>query len=146
VSDLNRSTIKPHARIELSGNVSGEFSEIRASDVSAQVFNHKPDTVTRINHRLNRIQTEFLPILGVQCSDATSVEQWLKDNGYGSLWSPWSPELSLRKIRKWYSDAYWIAHSYPRKGWTSLSVSSSLLETGWIYWDIVDGRQKYGSR
>jgi hypothetical protein len=108
----------------------------------------------RRNRRLARIATDILTDIGHLTStstmtdeQATEAEAWLRELGYHQLWEGCDVALRvMRRIRRWFDDAFMIALCHPRRNWTCLATATSDLGDRCVFWDIVDGSCKYSAR
>ncbi|MGH3702657.1 MAG: hypothetical protein ACRDQY_25070 [Pseudonocardiaceae bacterium] len=70
---------------------------------------------------------------------------WLSERGYSELFEPFDLTSALRHLAGWHRDAFSIAAGIPHAGWTCVATGWSDLGSGRnVYWDIIDGRNKYG--
>ncbi|MCW2558384.1 MAG: hypothetical protein QOG18_2535 [Microbacteriaceae bacterium] len=145
LADLARSGVQPHARIEVR-NIDWDRPEaLWPHDVFATVVN--ASVTARLEARLDFIGAHCLP--GRAALDkATRVERariWLLERGYGELFEPFDLMSALRHLPNWHRDTFSIAAGIPHSGWTCVATGWSDLGDGrHVYWDIIDGRNKYG--
>jgi hypothetical protein len=145
LADLARSGVQPQARIEVR-NIDWDRPEaLWPHDVFATVVD--ASVTARLEARLDFIGAHCLP--GRAAVDkVTRVERariWLLEQGYGELFEPFDLTSALRDLPNWHRDASSIAAGIPHSGWTCLATGWSALSDGRnVYWDIIDGRNKYG--
>ncbi|MGH3865600.1 MAG: hypothetical protein ACRDQ4_05570 [Pseudonocardiaceae bacterium] len=145
LADLARSGVQPHARIEVR-NIDWDRPEaLWPQDVFATVVD--ASVPARLEARLDFIGAHCLP--GQAAVDkVTRVEHariWLLERGYGELFEPFDLTSALRHLPDWHRDAFSIAAGIPQVGWTCVATGWSDLGDGRnVYWDIIDGRNKYG--
>jgi hypothetical protein len=150
VSDLNRGGILPQLTIAVHDIDWAHYRELWWSDLHVTV-RMSPDAERRRRaQRLLRLAADILPYTG-QAPPADPLEAtakaWLEARGYLSLWQPWDPMAVIRDIRRWYDDAYILANALKAREWRCLSLPLSNLGHGrTIYWDVVDGQHKHGTR
>lgn len=147
LADLARSGVQPQARIEVR-NIDWDRPEpLWPHDVFVTVVDSS--AATRIEARLDFIGSHCLP--GPATVDsATRVEHaraWLSEQGYDELFEPFDLTSALQHLPDWHRDAFSIAAGIPHAGWTCVATGWSDLGTGrTVYWDVIDGRGKYGWR
>lgn len=147
LADLARSGVQPQSRIEVR-NIDWDRPEsLWPHDVVVTVVD--TSAATRIEARLDFIGAHCLP--GLAAVDKTTrvehARAWLSERKYGELFEPFNLTSALRHLPDWHRDAFSIAAGIPHAGWTCVATGWSDLGTGrTVYWDIIDGRSKYGWR
>ncbi len=145
LADLARSGVQPHARIEVRNIDWDQPEPLWPHDVFVTVVDES--VATRLEARLDFIGTHCLPG-PVAVDKVTRVERaraWLSERDYGELFEPFDLTSALRHLPDWHRDAFSIAAGIPQAGWTCVATGWSDLGTGRnVYWDIIDGRSKYG--
>ncbi|MGQ0773090.1 MAG: hypothetical protein ACT4NY_01505 [Pseudonocardiales bacterium] len=145
LADLARSGVQPQARIEVR-NIDWDRPEsLWPHDVVITMVD--ASRATRLEARLDFIGAHCLPgpvavdkVTRVECARA-----WLSERGYGELFKPFDLTSALRHLPDWHRDAFSIAAGISHAGWTCVATGWSDLGTGRpVYWDIIDGRSKYG--
>ena len=78
---------------------------------------------------------------------ATDTEAWLRKHGYIHLWEGQDIAGAVaRRVSGWFDVAYLVAACHPNRGWTCLATATSDLgDRRWVFWDVVDGKHKYGN-
>lgn len=143
--DLARSGVQPHARIEVRNIDWGRPEALWPHDVFATVVD--ASVTARLEARLDFIGAHCLPGRALD-NEVTRVERariWLVEQGYRELFEPLDLTSALRHLPNWHRDAFSIAAGIPQAGWTCVATGWSDLGDGRnVYWDIIDGRNKYG--
>lgn len=145
LADLARSGVPPQARIEVR-NIDWDRPEpLWPHDVLVTVVD--ACAAARLKARLDFIGAHCLPG-PVAIDQATRIERartWLLERGYGELFEPFDLTSALRHLPDWHRDAFSIATGIPHPAWTCVATGWSDLGTGrTVYWDIIEGRSKYG--
>lgn len=145
LADLARSGVQPQARIEVRNVDWNRPEALWPHDVFATMVD--ASVATRVEARLDFIGAYCLPGQAA-VDEVTRVERaraWLLERGYGELFEPFDLTSALRHLPHWHRDAFSIAAGIPHAGWTCVATGWSDLGTGRnVYWDIIDGRSKYG--
>jgi hypothetical protein len=153
VADLTRGGIPPQvtitADIDWSAYPDLWWSDLHLTDGTSPDAEHD-----RRRRRLTRIASDILTDTGHLTSpaiiageqEAAVAETWLRERGFDHLWRQGDVAAdAARRVRGWFEDAFLIARSHPRQGWTCLATATSDLGDRIIYWDIVDGSRKYAT-
>ncbi|MGH8909910.1 MAG: hypothetical protein ACRD0K_26295 [Egibacteraceae bacterium] len=147
VGDLTRGGIPPHITIVSEGVDWSRYDEPWWADL--QVTRDLAHDIRR-RMRLRRLAAHVLPDTGDLSpgDSAIAAERWLHAYGYLDLWRPCDPTLTVvRRARAWFDDAFAIAAAQPNSAWRCLATSLSDLGHGrTVYWDVIDGAHKYGTR
>jgi hypothetical protein len=147
VSDLNRGGILPQYTISCSGISWRQFETPRAFDIRTTEVTLMNDSARRLK-RITNIASNILPSIDIliEGEPTAFAETWLREKGYNHLWEPWHCSFNLRKIRRWFEEAYLVANwMLEYCSWRSLALSASELGDGrFIYWDVVNASHKYG--
>ncbi|MEO7193308.1 MAG: hypothetical protein ABIZ05_00555 [Pseudonocardiaceae bacterium] len=145
LADLARSGVQPHARIQVRSIDWDRPEALWPHDVFATVVD--ASVPARIEARLDFIGTHCLPEQAA-VDNVTRTERarsWLLERGFGELFEPFDLTPALRHLPNWHRDAFSIAAGIPQAGWTCVATGWSDLGDGRnVYWDIIDGRNKYG--
>jgi hypothetical protein len=145
LADLARSGVQPQARIEVRNIDWDQPEALWPHDVVVTVVD--ASVTARVEARLDFIAAHCLP--GQPAADKfTRVQRaraWLSERGHGELFEPFDLGHALRQLPAWHRDAFSIVAGMPHAGWTCLATGWSDLGEGRnVYWDIIDGRSKYG--
>jgi hypothetical protein len=149
VSDLNRGGIQPQLTVEVHNIDWAHYRELWWSDLHVTVRMSLDAEQRRRHQRLVRIASDILPDTGQAppTDDPASAKAWLEARGYLGLWQSWDPMAVIRGIRRWYDDACILANALKAREWRCLSLPLSNLGHGrTVYWDVVDGQHKHGTR
>lgn len=153
VADLTRGGILPQVTVTAEAEWSA-YPDLWWSDLRMSTDMGVNAEFDRRKRRLARIATDILTDIGHLTStsattdeQATEAEAWLREHGYHQLWEDYDVPLRvIRRIRRWFDDAFMIALCHPRRDWTCLATATSDLGDRWVFWDIVDGSCKYSTR
>ena len=149
VSDLNRGGIQPQLTVAVHDLDWGRYRELWWSDLHVTV-RMSPDAEQRRRHqRLLRLATDILPDTGhaLPTGEPATAQAWVEARGYLGLWQPWDPMAVIRGIRRWYDDAFILGNALNARDWRCLSLPVSNVGHGrTVYWDVVDGQHKHGTR
>jgi hypothetical protein len=153
VADLTRGGIPPQVTVTVEADWSA-YPDLWWSDLRMSTDMGLDAECDRRRRRLARIATDILIDTGhLTSASATTDEQaaeaeaWLREHGYHQLWEDYDVALAvMRRIRRWFDDAFMIALCHPRRGWTCLATAISELGDRSVFWDIVDGSRKYSTR
>jgi hypothetical protein len=149
VSDLNRGGIQPQLIVAVHGIDWGRYWELWWSDLHVTVRMSADAERRRRRQRLLRLATDILPDTGqaLPTGEPATAKAWLEAHGYLGLWQPWDPRAVIRGIRRWYDDGFILGNALRARDWRCLSLPLSNLGHGrTVYWDIVDGQHKHGTK
>ncbi|MET9109698.1 hypothetical protein [Streptomyces zhihengii] len=103
----------------------------------------------RRTRRLERLASQTLTDSGHLDgeADARHTETWLRQREYLHLFGPQQTREALAKrTRRLFEDAFFLARSQPNRNWHCLATALSVFdEPRTIYWDLVDGENKYAA-
>jgi hypothetical protein len=154
VADLTRGGVSPQITVTAAHVDWARYRELWWSDLRLS-SNRSPEAESmRKQQHLRRLATHILTDMGHMASglpesDLVAIaEAWLRDHGYLDLWQNQDIETVVaRHALEWFDDAFLIAMYHPNKSWTCLATAVSNLGMGrWVFWDVVDGARKYGTR
>jgi hypothetical protein len=153
VADLTRGGIPPQVTVTAEAGWS-TYPDLWWSDLRMSTNMGLNAESDRRKRRLARIATDILTDTGNLTSmstttdeQATEAEAWLREHGYHQLWGDDDvAQRVIRRIRRWFDDAFMIALCHSRRGWTCLATATSDLGDRCVFWDIVDGSCKYSTR
>ena len=153
VADLTRGGIPPQVAVTAEADWSA-YSDLWWSDLRMSTDVGQDAECDRRKRRLARITTEILTDTGHLARTSTTTDEqadeaeaWLREHGYCQLWGEYDVALGVvRRIRRWFDEAFMIALCHPWRDWTCLATAISDLGDRWVYWDIVDGSRKYSMR
>jgi hypothetical protein len=149
VSDLNRGGLQPQITVEVHDIDWAHHRELWWSDLHVTVRMSADAERRRRHQRLLRIASDILPDTGQAppTDDPATAKAWLEARGYLGLWHSWDSMAVIRDIRRWYDDACILANALKAREWRCLSLPLSKLGHGrTVYWDVVDGQHKHGTR
>jgi len=149
VSDLNRGGIRPQLTVSVHDVDWWCYRELWWSDLHVAVRMSDESERERRHQRLLRLATDIIPDIGgtAPSNNPATARAWLKTRGYLGLWQPWDPMVVIRGIRGWYDDAFVLGNALKARSWRCLSLPLSNLGKGRVvYWDVVDGEHKHGTR
>jgi hypothetical protein len=152
-ADLTRGGIPPQVTVTAEADWSA-YPDLWWSDLRMSTDMGLNAESGRSKRRLARIATDILTDTGrLTTTSATTDEQaaeaeaWLREHGCHQLWGDYDVALRvIRRIRRWFDDAFMIALCHPRRDWTCLATATSDLGSRCVFWDIVDGSRKYATR
>jgi hypothetical protein len=145
LADLARSGVQPHARVEVHNIDWDQPEALWPHDVVVTVVD--APSATRLETRLDFIGAHCLPGPVAVDKDARveRAQVWLSEQGYSELFESFDLKSALRHVSDWHRDAFSIAAGIPYAGWTCVATGwSDLGDNRAVYWDIVEGRSKYG--
>jgi hypothetical protein len=153
VADLTRGGISPQVTVTAEADWS-IYPDLWWSDLR-MTTDTSPDAENgRRMQRLTRVGADILTDTGhltrasmTADEQAAAAEAWLRERGYHQLWEDYDVTGAvIRRIRRWFEDAFMIAICQPSRSWTCLATAVSDLGDRCVFWDIVDGSRKYAIR
>lgn len=137
--------MQPQARIEVRNIDWGHPEALWPHDVVVTVVD--ASVTARVEARLDFIAAHCLPAQPAvdKLTRVQRARTWLSARGHGELFEPFDLGHALLQLPAWHQDAFSIVTGMPHAGWTCLATGwSDLGEGRTVYWDIIDGRSKYG--
>jgi len=152
-ADLTRGGVSPQITVTALNIDWSYYRQPWLSDLRLSQNQSPGAEQTRRRQHLARLGTSVLTDTGhldsrlPRADPAATAEAWLRQRGYLELWhSQDITDLIARRAREWFDNAFLIAKRHRNRSWTCLASATSDLGSGrWIFWDVVDGSNKYGT-